>query len=75
MQSLIMLLGKSWQKKKTMAEGIIIACIGATGAIIAALLQSLKRENAQDHAIVADGLRRIEQKIDSHIVDHAKGDL
>lgn len=58
-----------------MSEGIIVASIGLVGVIFAALLQSFRKENHADHAIVAESLNRIENKIDNHVVDHAKGEL
>ena len=56
-----------------MSEAIIVACIASVGGILAALMQSLKKENKQDHNIVADSLNRIENKIDDHVRDHATG--
>ena len=58
-----------------MSEGIIVASIGLVGVIFAALLQAFRKENHADHAMVAESLNRIENKIDNHVVDHAKGDL
>ncbi len=58
-----------------MTETIIVAVIGTVGAVLAALIQSLRKENSSDHAIVADSLNRIELKIDGHITDHAKGEF
>lgn len=56
-------------------EAITVALIAAVGGIIAALIQSLRKENRDDHAIVADALVRIENKVDTHIRDHATGDV
>lgn len=58
-----------------MTEAIIVATIGTVGGILAALIQSMRKENHSDHAIVADSLNRIESKIDEHLNDHLKGDL
>lgn len=58
-----------------MIEGILVATIGTVGVVLAALIQSMRKENHEDHAIVADSLNRIENKIDGHIQDHMKGDL
>jgi len=57
------------------SEAIIVATIAAVGGILAALFQGMRKENREDHNVVASGLNRIETKIDTHIRDHAKGDL
>lgn len=56
-------------------ETIIVAVIAAVGGILAALVQSMRKENRDDHAIVSDSLNRIENKLDNHINDHLKGDV
>ena len=58
-----------------MSEAIIVAVIAAFGGILAALVQGLRKENRDDHAVVADSLNRIETKLDNHIDDHLKGDI
>lgn len=58
-----------------MSEAVVVATIGAVGVVLAALFQSMRRENKGDHRVVADGLNRIEQKLDNHINDHLKGDV
>ena len=58
-----------------MSEAIIVAVIAAFGGILAALVQGLRKENRDDHAVVADSLNRIETKLDNHIDDHLKGDV
>lgn len=58
-----------------MSEAVIVAVIAAVGGILAALVQSMRKENRDDHAVVADSLNRIETKIDGHINDHAKGNV
>ena len=58
-----------------MNEAIIVAVIAAFGGILAALVQGLRKENRDDHAVVADSLNRIETKLDNHIDDHLKGDV
>ena len=58
-----------------MSEAIIGACIASVGGVLAALIQSLRRENASDHDAVQRGLARIESKVDTHINDHARGDM
>lgn len=64
-------------------EGIIIAIIGAAGAVISAIItvskkhnraiHELRSENRTDHGFVSSTLNRIEHKIDNHIDSHAKG--
>lgn len=56
-------------------EAITVAIISTIGVVLAALIQSMRKENNRDHAIVADSLNRIETKIDEHITDHAKGEF
>jgi Na+-translocating ferredoxin:NAD+ oxidoreductase RnfG subunit len=56
-------------------EAVLVAVIAAVGTILAALVQSMRKENRDDHAIVADSLDRIETKLDKHIDDHLKGNL
>ena len=56
-------------------EAVLVALIAAVGTILAALVQSMRRENRDDHAIVADSLDRIETKLDKHIDDHLTGNL
>jgi len=58
-----------------MSEAVLIAVIAAVGGVLAALVQSMRKENRDDHAVVADSLNRIEVKIDGHINDHAKGNV
>jgi hypothetical protein len=59
---------------------VAAALLTAIGGIITTLLVVLRGENKEDHAMVissldrlADGMERVEDKIDSHITDHAKG--
>jgi hypothetical protein len=56
-------------------EAIAVAVIGMVGVVLAALIQLGRKENKNDHALVVQGMARIETKIDGHINDHAKGDL
>lgn len=58
-----------------MTEGIIVSIIAAVGGILASMIRGLRKENKQDHGTVAKALDRIEGKIDTHIRDHAKGDM
>jgi hypothetical protein len=56
-------------------ELITVAVIGAEGTVLAALVQGMRKENRDDHALVSDSLNRIETKLDNHIDDHLKGDI
>jgi hypothetical protein len=56
-------------------EAITVAVITAVGGVLAALVQALRKENREDHATVSDALTRIENKVDTHIRDHATGDV
>lgn len=65
-----------------MSEGIIVAIIAAVGGILASMIRGMRKENKTDHGVVAakldmlaEGHSRIEDKIDTHIRDHAKGDM
>ena len=60
----------------------MVAVIGAVGVVLSALIQSMRKENRRDHGVVAtkldhlaEGHRRMEEKIDGHIGDHARGDV
>lgn len=74
-----------------MNEGIalvVVAVISTVGAIVVALIQSMRRENRRDHASVAGALirlhnasqkaslaiGRVELKLDRHLHDHEKGE-
>ena len=59
----------------SMSEAIIVAVIASMGGVLAALVQSLRKENRDDHAMVGQSLQRIENKLDSHIDDHLKGQI
>jgi hypothetical protein len=58
-----------------MTEAIIVAVITGGFAVIVAVLQNFRKENRDDHAFVVTSLNRIEDKIDDHVRDHAKGDV
>ena len=58
-----------------MSEIVVVAVIGAVGTILAGLVQVMRKENRDDHAVVADSLNRIETKLDDHIDDHLKGEI
>lgn len=63
-------------------EAVLVALITTLGAITVALIQAMRKENRRDHNTVSNklddlvhGHRRIETKIDTHINDHARGDV
>jgi hypothetical protein len=56
-------------------EAVIVAVVAAVGGVLAALVQGLRKENRDDHAMVGQALNRIEVKLDNHIDDHLKGDI
>lgn len=56
-------------------EAVLVAVITAVGAVLAAMITSMRKENHEDHAVVTRSLDRIESKIDEHIGDHAKGEF
>lgn len=58
-----------------MSEAIIVAVIGGVSLILGTLVQTMRRENNRDHAIVSESLNRIETKLDGHIDDHLKGSV
>ena len=56
-------------------EAVIVAVIAAVGGVLVALVQGMRKENRDDHAIVSDSLNRIETKLDKHIDDHLTGSV
>lgn len=63
-----------------MSTPVLVALITGAFGIVVALIQSARRENRDDHAVVADTLRqihrdvhRVGQKVDRHIQWHAEG--
>ena len=56
-------------------EAVLVSVVGAVGIVLAAMISALRKENHSDHAVVADSLNRIENKIDGHIDSHIKGDI
>ena len=63
-----------------MSTPVIVALITGGFGIIVALIQSFRRENKQDHDVVAESLRglhrkvhQVGQKVDRHITWHAEG--
>jgi type II secretory pathway pseudopilin PulG len=71
------------------SSAIVVAIIGAIGAIIVGFMQSFKKEareanktNSEDHAIVQSQLRmifktvnRVDDKLEKHINQHEEGTL
>jgi len=51
---------------------IAVACVGVVGTVLVALIEKSRRNNERDHAIVAAGIDRIEEKLDNHIGDHVR---
>lgn len=58
-----------------MTEAVLVAIITGGFGVIGILIQRSRKENRTDHGMVVDGLKRVEDKVDTHIRDHAKGDL
>jgi hypothetical protein len=56
-------------------EAVIVAVVAAVGGVLAAMVQGMRKENRDDHAMVGQALNRIEVKLDNHIDDHLKGDI
>jgi uncharacterized protein (UPF0210 family) len=63
-----------------MSTPVIVALITGAFGIVIALIQSARKENRQDHAVVAESLKavhkeihRVGQKVDRHINWHAEG--
>ena len=59
--------------KANMIEAILISSIGTVGVVLAALIQSGRKENKDDHSLVVQSIYRIETKIDKHIDGHNTG--
>lgn len=56
---------------------VIASIVGVGGSVIVAFLNKLRKENRQDHAVVAqrldylhDDMKTIEKKLDNHINWH-----
>lgn len=58
-----------------MSEAIIVAVITGGFGLLVALVQKGRKENSTDHQTVVKTLERVEGKIDTHINDHARGDV
>lgn len=60
-----------------MSEGIIIACITASSAVVVAVVGRARRQNSREHGETSSRLDRaihimgrVEQKLDDHIEGH-----
>lgn len=58
-----------------MIEAVLVAVVTGAFGVLVALIQRGRKENATDHATVVRTLERVETKIDTHINDHARGDV
>lgn len=58
-----------------MTEAVLVALITGGFGVLIAIVQKGRKENATDHATVVRTLERVENKIDEHIGDHARGDV
>ena len=58
-----------------MTEVVIVALITGGFGVLFAILQQFRKENAIDHTTVVRTLERVETRIDTHIGDHARGDV
>ena len=52
-----------------------VAIISGGFTVLVALIGWAARANRKDHGKTSDTLNRIEGKIDTHINDHARGDV
>jgi hypothetical protein len=68
--------------RSDMDVGIATVVAAVVGGVLLLLSQLIgfRRENREDHAVVAgrldtlnESVKRVEGKVDDHIVDHAKG--
>jgi len=59
----------------SMIETLLVAVVTGAFGVLVALIQRGRKENATDHATVVRTLERVETKIDTHINDHARGDV
>jgi|694.fasta_scaffold19155_20 hypothetical protein len=56
-------------------EAIIVALIGVVGSILVVMLEKTRKENREDHNVLATTVNRIEQKLDDHMRDHAFSEM
>lgn len=58
-----------------MSDGVQVAIVSGGFTVICALIGWAARVTKRDHGETRDTLGRIESKIDTHINDHARGDV
>ena len=58
-----------------MSDGVQVAMISGGFTVLVALIGWAARATKKDHGETRDTLGRIESKIDTHITDHARGDV
>ena len=66
---------KTCHKRRDMDSAIVVAVITVVGGVLVALIQSSRKDNKRDHAMVVDGIVRIETKIDTHLLDHTRANM
>jgi hypothetical protein len=66
---------KNCQQQRDMDSAIVVAVITVIGGVLVALIQQSRKDNSRDHAAVVDGIKRIETKIDTHLLDHTRKNL
>jgi hypothetical protein len=65
-----------------MSDQVLVAIITGGFGLLAAFIEVTRRQNNRDHGYnsakldhLVDGQHRIESKVDTHINDHARGDV
>ena len=58
-----------------MSDAVQVAIVSGGFTVLCALIGWAARANKKDHGETRDTLHRIEGKIDTHINDHARGDV
>ena len=65
-----------------MSDAVLVAVISGGFAVLVAMIEMSRRQNNRDHGATSakldsllSGHERIESKIDTHINDHARGDV
>ena len=58
-----------------MSDGVQVAIVSGGFTVLVALIGWAARATKKDHGETRDTLGRIESKIDTHINDHARGDV
>jgi hypothetical protein len=54
---------------------VVAAIVTGCFLVLVALIERTRRENNRDHGKNAEKLDRIEDKLDGHIGDHARGEF